>query len=74
MKHLCRPVGDSYGNSKARNGIIGNNEDNCGSCDSRIGFGTGGLFDDNNPGGNKATYEPDNGEKHIKTMGYILVK
>ena len=60
--------------SKARIGIIGNNQYHCRSCDSRIGFGTGGKHDDTNTCGNEATYKPDNGDKHIKTMGYILVK
>ena len=59
---------------KARIGIIGNNENNCGSCDSRIGFGTGGLYDDSNTCGNEAIAEPDNGNKHIKAMGYILIQ
>ena len=67
-------VGNRHNHSKARIGIIGNNERYCGKCDSRIGFGTGGEHDDNNTCGNEATYKPDNGEKHIKTMGYILVK
>ena len=60
--------------SKARIGIISNQENECNSCDSRIGFGTGGLHDDSNSCGNQATHSPDNGDKHIKTMGYILVK
>ena len=60
--------------SKARIGIIGNVQYHCRSCDSRIGFGTGGKHDDTNTCGNEATYKPDNGDKHIKTMGYILVK
>ena len=59
--------------SKARIGIISNQEDNCASCDSRIGFGTGGYHDNSSSCGNEATTAPDNGEKHIKTMGYILV-
>ena len=67
-------VGDSYYHSKARIDIIGNNENDCDSCDSRIGFGTGGHLDDTNTCGNDAAHKPDNGEKHIKTMGYILVK
>ena len=66
-------VGGSYDHSKAKIGITGNNQNHCGSCDSRIGFGTGGDHDDTNTCGNEATYEPDNGYKHIKTMGYILV-
>ena len=67
-------VGNSYDHSKARIGIIGNNENGCHSCDSRIGFGTGGLYGDTNTCGNEAKHGGDNGEKHIKTMGYILVK
>ena len=60
--------------SKARIGILGNNQNACSSCDSRIGLGTGGKHDDTNTCGNQATYSPDNGDKHIKTMGYILVQ
>ena len=41
--------------------------------DSRIGFGTGGKHDDNNMCGNEAKFSPDNEDKHIKAMGYILV-
>ena len=67
-------VGDNPCLSKARIGITANQENDCGSCDSRIGFGTGGLHDDSNTCGNEATYSPDNGNKHIKAMGYILVQ
>ena len=61
-------------NSKARIGIIGNNENICYGCDSRIGFGTGGYPDNSSSCGNEAKHFPDNAEKHIKTMGYILVQ
>ena len=60
--------------SKARIGFLGNNENDCGTCDSRIGFGTGGTHDDSNTCGNEARIEADNGRKHIKAMGYILVQ
>ena len=60
--------------SKARIGITSNNVNDCVRCDSRIGFGTGGHHDDTNTCGNQATHSPDNGNKHIKTMGYILVQ
>ena len=60
--------------AKARIGVLGNNENDCGSCDSRIWFGTGGDFDDNNICGNEAKYNTDNGDKHIKAMGYILIQ
>ena len=68
-------VGSSKSYSKARIGIISNGNNDCNSCNSRIGFGTGGDDDDdNNTCGNEATYKPDNGNKHIKAMGYILVQ
>ena len=60
-------VGAWSSNSKARIGIIGDREINCASCESRIGFGTGGHPDDSNTCGNAAG-------KQIKAMGYILVK
>ena len=62
------------GHSKARIGFLGSEENNCDKCDSRIGFGTGGLHDNNNTCGNEATYFADNGNKHIKGIGYILVQ
>ena len=60
--------------SKARIGLIANQENDCNTCDSRIGFGTGGYTDDSNTCGNHATHSPDNGNKYIKAMGYILVQ
>ncbi|XP_078345952.1 uncharacterized protein LOC144631400 [Oculina patagonica] len=64
----------SDSNSKARIGFLGNENGDCHSCDSRIGFGTGGSPDDSNTCGNEAKWYPDNGDKHIKAMGYILVQ
>ena len=59
--------------SKARVGIIGNEKGDCDYCDSRIGFGTGGKYDDSNTCGNEAVFGGDNGDKHVKAMGFILV-
>ena len=67
-------VGENHSHSKARIGYIANQENNCGTCDSRIGFGTGGYHDDSNTCGNQATHDPDNGNKNIRAMGYILVQ
>ena len=66
----------SYRNdrSRARIGILGNNGNSCRSCNSRIGFGTAGEHPDDNTCGNEATHDPDNGDKHIKAVGYILVQ
>ncbi|KAL9960377.1 hypothetical protein ACROYT_G033828 [Oculina patagonica] len=60
--------------SKARIGIVANKQSNCDNCNSRIGFGTGGNPDIYLTCGNAAKYDPDNGEKYIKAMGYILVQ
>ena len=67
-------VGTSTGRSKARIGILGNEHNHCHNPDSRIGFGTGEKHGDSNTCGNEATHSPDNGVKHIKAMGYILVQ
>ncbi|XP_022793202.1 uncharacterized skeletal organic matrix protein 5-like [Stylophora pistillata] len=67
-------VGDRKDFSKARIGYIANQQNDCGTCDSRIGFGTGGNSDNSNTCGNAATHSPDNGHRHIKAMGYILVQ
>ena len=62
------------GHSKARIGIVSNNENDFVTRDSRIGLGTGGYHDDSNTCGNEAVVYSDNGDKHIKIMGYILVQ
>ena len=67
-------VGSNSRSSKARIGFLGNENNDCASCDSRIGFGTGGYPDDSNTCGNEASWQPDNGDKDITAMGYILVQ
>ena len=57
--------------SRARIGFLGNNENDCSSPNSHIGFGTGGSPD--NSCGNVAQHG-DNGDKKIKAMGYIFVQ
>jgi len=60
--------------NRARIGILENNENDCNTSDCRIGFGSGGYPDDSNTCGNEALHGGDNGDKHIKTHGYILVQ
>ena len=71
-------TGGSYTQVQTRIGIISNNNepDHCSDCDSRIGFGAGGDPDHSNVCGNVANgrYDPDNGGKNIKGIGYILVQ
>lgn len=80
LQYNCNQEGFNAGGheerySKARIGIASNNENYCSSCNSRIGFGTGGRPDDSNSCGNEAeNYSTDNGENHIKAMGYIMVQ
>ena len=59
---------------RARIGILGNEQNECYSPDSRIGFGTGGDPGNSNTCGNEASHSPDNGNRHIQAMGYILLQ
>ena len=75
LQHNCDKEGFNTASvdvtlGKARIGILGNNENDCIQCDSRIGFGTGGRHDDTNTCGN----EDGDSSVHVKTMGYILVQ
>ena len=79
LQHNCNKEGFNAGctvsrHSRARIGFVANNENDCSNCDSRIGFGTAGYPDDTITCGNVASSAPDNGNKYIKTMGYILVQ
>ena len=61
-----------------RIGILGNNEKNCRSCNSRIGFGSKGSrnkqHDDNSCGNESDAFKADKGEKHIKANCFILLQ
>ncbi|XP_078351114.1 putative skeletal organic matrix protein 5 [Oculina patagonica] len=69
-------LGGSGGGAKARVCFLGNQQNDCNNCNSRVEFGTGGDPDDSNTCGNavKSGDSPDNGGKNIKAMGYILVQ
>ena len=58
--------------SMQRIAILANEDGDCHSCNSRIGFGTGGNHDDSNTCGNIAKFDADNGDQLIKALGYIL--
>ena len=60
--------------ARVRIGVLGNQERNCLSCGSRIGFGTSGFPAPANSCGNVAQLSGDNKRKIIETMGYILVQ
>ena len=61
--------------TKVRLGIISNNQNNCNTPDSFIGLGAYHYANPDNTAGNAADCcSPDNGNKNLKVMGYILVR
>lgn len=63
--------------SRARIGIIGNQENECTHPDSRIGLGTAGRAcgeNDGNSAGNEARCSSDNGNRSIFGFGYIFAQ
>ena len=66
-------VAERDSSSKARIGIIANDQDDCNLTDSRIGFGTGGYPDDGNSCGYVSRHGGDNGDGDAKAMGYIFI-
>jgi hypothetical protein len=67
--------------TSVRIGILGNQENECNSPDSFLGIGArhqaSGCTVDNSAiptSGNYGACQPDNGNKNIKSMGYILVR
>ena len=73
-KELYNVICDESPYSKAKIGITTNNQNDCDSCDFRIGFGSEGEFDDSNTRGNETSRSgTDNGDKHIREIGYILI-
>ena len=75
-KEGFKTAGYNSDSNRARIGIIANEQNDCKTPDSRIGFGTGYGWanDDSSPCGNQAKHGGDNGDKDIKAMGYILVQ
>ncbi|XP_044171330.1 uncharacterized protein LOC114973858 [Acropora millepora] len=73
-----KPSGGENDAAVTRIGILGDNGNGCGSCNSRIGFGSKGLrlgqHDDNSCGNECVDINADNGEKHIKANCFILLQ
>ena len=74
LQYKCNREGFNAGctgryQPKVRIGILGNNENDCWSCDSIIGFGARGFPDNSNTCGNEAKYAADNGEKKHQSYG-----
>jgi hypothetical protein len=70
-------VCDGADPSRVRIGIVGNNENDCTSCDSRLGFGGAsgaGGQDAGNSCGNEAYFDADGGDRSIRAFGYVFVR
>ena len=84
LQYNCKREGFNVmfnGNAVMRIGIVANNEVNCDTCDSWLGFSiayvkNGGTWTNKMVCGNKARAccSPDNGSKILVTFGYILVQ
>ena len=83
LQNNCRREGFNVqfnGKSAMRIGIVTNNEGNCASCDSWLGFSRAYVNGDGTwislmVCGNKAACcHPDNGIKTLVSFGYILVQ
>ena len=59
---------------RVRLGIFSNQQNDCDSPDSFIGLGTHRWANMRNAAGNVASHSPDNGDKNLKVMAYILVR
>ena len=75
MEGINDHISNSNGPAKVRIGIIANQENECKSPDSRIGIGGAGHWcgqDNSNSVGNTARCHPDNGDRNIKSFGYVF--
>ena len=82
----CRRQGfnvaaENKGFARVRIGIIGNNERDCHTADSFIGFGATDskerkicVTQSTNSCGNTACADADKGDREVKAMGYIFVR
>ena len=73
-----KPSGAENDAAVTRIGLLGDNNNNCPSCNSRIGFGSKGSrlgqHDDNSCGNESVDLKADNGEKHIEANCFILIQ
>ena len=80
MQHSCNREGFNVvagkdNGQKMRIGIFANQETDCLTPDSKIGFGIGGSSSTNTCGNIASDdFGPDNGGKNIRAIGYILVQ
>ena len=76
LQHNCNQEGFNVYNklTRVRLGLIANNQNDCKTPDSFIGLGAHWHWGGNAAGNAARHPSPDNGEKNLKVMGYILVR
>ena len=76
LQYNCNKEGFNVYNeqSRVRLGLIANNENDCETPDSFIGLGAHRNWQTNAARNAASRLSPDNGEKNLKAMGYILVR
>ena len=76
LQYNCNKEGLNVYNehSRVRLGLIANNENDCETPGSFIGLGTHRNRETNAAGNAASKNSPDNGEKNLKALGYILVR
>jgi len=60
--------------ANVRIGIVANNQNDCSTCNSWIGFGAEGLGTSDMACGNYAAAAPDNGNRTDPLFGYVMVR
>ena len=77
LQYNCNKEGFNSGSTRdsiVRLGLIANNQNDCETPDSFIGLGAHWKWGANAAGNAASHHSPDNGEKNLKVMGYILVR
>jgi hypothetical protein len=76
MQQYCNMEGVNVSTpmEQVRLGILGNETNDCNTCDSFVGFG--GRYQDKNSYscGNFAIWSPDHGDRHTPLFGYIMAR
>ena len=76
LQYKCNKEGFNVYNERVRVslGLFANNQNGCKFPDSFIGLGAHWKWETNAAGNAARHHSPDNGEKNLKAMGYILVR
>ena len=76
LQNNCNREGINVETAQAnvRIGIVANNQNDCATCNSMIGFGAEGNSIGDVACGNVADTTPDNGTRNDALFGYVMVR